>query len=199
MSGGGIDKAPGNILAEEHDVRLEDAVASLASRHRKRGKIDGIEVGIAVRRIGGIQIEPTWVQSRQLVLKLIPRCLPSAPHAANKIQPAMQVDYTLVAGSLMQPIDVLGEHEFGSAHRLKPREGPMRRVRARPAEPLPSDQAARPIALARRLLGHESLVGHRRLTFPLAIDIPIIGNARIRAAACTGQNEKALMTVDEIP
>jgi hypothetical protein len=171
----------------------------LASRHGETGKVARFEVSIAVGRVCGIQMEPGWVHARQSVLKLGPRGLLSAPHAANKIQPAMQVDYTLVAGSLMQPIDVLGEHEFGSAHRLKPREGPMRRVRARPAEPLPSDQAARPIALARRLLGHESLVGHRRLTFPLAIDIPIIGNARIRAAACTGQNEKALMTVDEIP
>jgi hypothetical protein len=38
-----------------------------------------------------------------------------------------------------------------------------------------------------------------RLTLPLAIDIPIVGNARIRAAACTGQDEKTLMAIDEIP
>jgi hypothetical protein len=37
------------------------------------------------------------------------------------------------------------------------------------------------------------------LALPLAIDVPVIGNARIGAAAGTGQDEKTLMVVDEIP
>ena len=53
-------------------------------------------------------------------------------------------------------------------------------------------------ATARRFVSHERLIGDRLLAFPVSFRVSIIGNARVRAAACAGQDEKTLVPIDEI-
>src|SRR6516164_2173977 len=74
----------------------------------------------------------------------------------------------------------------------------MRGVRPGAADASPSDEAARPIAAARRFVAHEGLIGHRLLPLPLTVGVAIVGNARTRAAAGAGQDEEASMPLDEV-
>jgi len=67
-----------------------------------------------------------------------------------------------------------------------------------PTEPAPSDQTSRPIALSRRLVCHEGLLPHRLLALPVSVDIVIVGNAGVRAAAGPGEDEKPSVPIDEI-
>lgn len=110
----------------------------------------------------------------------------------------MQIDHRLAAGGLMQAIHVLGEQHFQLAARFQRSERVMGGVGLRQAEPRPTDQAARPIALPRGQLAHKGLKRHRLRTLPAALQIPIIGNARIGAATGTGEHEQALMALDEV-
>ena len=109
----------------------------------------------------------------------------------------MQVDHRFAAGGLMQSVDVLGQQDLAFAHRLEPRQRAMRVVRPGAADAPPADQAARPIAPARRLLAHEGLEGDRRRALPGAVGVAIVGNARVHAAAGAGQDEQPPMPIDE--
>ena len=79
MSRRRIDPVAGHVLAEKHDVGLEHAAAAPAGRHGEGRKVGAFEVGVAVRRIGGLQTEPAGVQPAQFVLQLIARRLRSQP------------------------------------------------------------------------------------------------------------------------
>ena len=46
----------------------------------------------------------------------------------------MEVDNARAAGRLVQPVDVLGQKQLDSAHRLEPGQGAMRIVRQGSAE-----------------------------------------------------------------
>jgi hypothetical protein len=64
-----------------------------------------------------------------------------------------------------------------------------------PEQP-PADHAARPVTLARQLLGHESLEANGLRSFPVALVIATVRNARVRAAAGPGQDEQPRMFFD---
>ena len=162
------------------------------------GEIDAVEIGVAVGRDGGVEREPFGIQPFELVLQRLARRDALAAHAADVIDAAMQVDHRCAAGGLMQPVDVLGQQDLALAHRLEPRQRAMGVVRPGPADAPPADQAARPVAPARRLLAHEGLKGHRRRALPGAVGVAIVGNARIHAASGAGQNEQPAMAVDEV-
>ena len=164
----------------------------------KAEKIGIFQIGVAVRRIGRVQIDPGGIEPGQLVLKFGAGHASLAAHAADQIEPAMQVDDAGAAGSLVQPIDVLGQQELAAVHRLQTREGSMRIVRLGAAEAAPTDHAAGPIALARQRVAHEGLIGHRLGALPIAVGVAIIGNAGVRAAAGAGQNEQASMAIDKV-
>ncbi len=132
---------------------------------------------LAVRCIRGIERQPCRIGAAKIVLKLVARRLAAAAHAADKIEPAVQVDDLPVAGRLMQPIDVLGQQHPALAVRLEPGQRMMRIVRPRLAEPPPADQAARPIAPARMLVRHEGLEVDRLGPLPVALAVAVIGNA----------------------
>jgi hypothetical protein len=61
------------------------------------------------------------------------------------------------------------------------------------SEPSPADNAARPVTLARQLLGHEPLEANRLRSFPVALVITIVRNAGVRAAAGTRQDKEPLV------
>jgi len=121
-----------------------------------------------------------------------------ATHAADQIETSMQIDDAGAAGGLMQAVHILSQKNFALAHRLEPRQSAMRVIRSRLTKAAPADETARPIALARSCFAHESLKGHRWRALPVAGGVAIIRNARIRAAAGAGEDEKALVLVDEI-
>src|SRR6185369_8345282 len=62
----------------------------------------------------------------------------------------------------------------------------------------PPDETACPVTLARLLAVHERLEHHGLRAFPLAVLVPIVGDAGVCAAARTGQHEQPTMTCDEI-
>lgn len=156
-----------------------------------------LQVGVAIRCIGGIERQPRRIRAAQRLLKLIARRLRPAAHAAHQVEPAMQVDHLPMAGGLMQPIDVLGQQHPAPAVRLEPGQRMMRIVRLCLPEPPPADQAAGPIAPARLLVRHEGLKVDRLGPLPVAVSVAIVGNARIGAAAGAGQHEQPFVAVDE--
>ena len=110
----------------------------------------------------------------------------------------MEVDHALAAGGLVKPVHILRQEDLGFSALFEARQSPMGVVRQGPAEPSPSDHASRPIASARFLVTHKSLIGDGLLTLPVSIRIAVVGNAGIRAATGSGQNEKPAMPVEEI-
>lgn len=110
----------------------------------------------------------------------------------------MQVDHAGAPGRLVQAVHVLREQELALALDLQTRERIVRPVGSRPAEGPPPDQAARPVALTRRRAAHESLVGHGLRPLPVPVGVAVVGDARVGAAAGSGQHEQPLMAVDEL-
>ena len=145
-----------------------------------------------------VKIEPVGIEPAKFVLQFDARRSPLAIHAADEIDPPVQVDHPRAASRLVQPIHVLGQKKLASARRLELGQSAMRVVgRSLTNEP-PADEAARPIAAARLFLAHEGLIGHRLGAFPLALGVAIVRNARRRAAARAGQDEQALVPIDEV-
>ena len=177
MPPGRIDPIAGNVLAEKHDVGLQHAVAAPAGRNREGGKVGALEIGVAVGRIGRVEPEPAGVEPAELVLEFVARRSLLAPHAADEVEPPVQVDHFGAAGRLMQPVDVLCQEKLAPARRLEPGERAVRVIRPGRADAPPADEAARPVAPARRLLAHEGLIGHRLPPLPLAVGVAIVGNA----------------------
>src|SRR6266702_859528 len=194
---GGNDVAR-HVLAEEHDIGLEGVAAGFASRHPEGREIRVLQIGVAIRRIRGIERQPLRICTAKRILEFVARRLPAAAHAADQIKPAMQIDHLPVTCGLMQPVDILGQEQLALPVGLDTSERMMRSVRPGLAEPPPSDQAARPIAPARMLLGHEGLEVDRLGPLPVAVAVAIVGDARIRATAGTGQHEQPFVPGDEI-
>jgi hypothetical protein len=109
----------------------------------------------------------------------------------------VQVDHPLVAGSLVKPVDVLGQNDFGPPHRFQPSQRAMGIVGQSPTETAPSDQTTRPIPLTRRLVCHEGLVRHRLLALPVSVGITIVRDAGVGAAPRPGEIEKPPMPMNE--
>src|SRR6476469_9671507 len=101
MPCGGLDYSTGYRFTEEHDVGLEQSAALLARGYRKRGEIANLQIGVAVGRVGGVKIEPVGIEPAEAILHLLAHHLQSAPHAADQVEPAVQVDHAVVAGGLM--------------------------------------------------------------------------------------------------
>ena len=157
-----------------------------------------LQIGIAIGRVRGVERQPLRIGAAKCILEFVARRLAAAAHAADQIEPAVQIDHLPVAGGLMQPVDVLGQQHLAPPVRLEPGQRMMRIVRTRLAEAPPADQAARPVALARRLFRHEGLEVDRLGPLPVAMAVAIVGNARIGAAAGAGQHEQIFVPVDEI-
>jgi hypothetical protein len=79
-------------LAEEDDIRLEDATARLARRDDEvREAQMVVDVGIAVRQTGAVQLDPSRVEVDQLVLEIGAPTGGRAGHAADQVKPPMEV------------------------------------------------------------------------------------------------------------
>ena len=136
-----------------------------------------LQIGVAIRRVRSIERQPFRVGAAKRILEFVARHLAAAAHAANQVEPSVQIDHLPMAGGLMQPVDILGQQHLAPPARLEPGKCMMRIVRLRLAEPPPADQAARPVAPARMLFGHEGLEVDRLGPLPVAVAVAIIGNA----------------------
>jgi hypothetical protein len=156
-----------------------------------------IEVGIAVGQRQGVEIDPSGVEADQIVLEIGAPAGGRAGRTADEIEAPVQIDHRPAPGGLVQPVDVLGKEKPTSILGLQARQGVMRVVGQGLPEPAPADHGARPVASARQLLRHECLEADWLRSFPVSVAVAIIGNARVRAAAGTGQNKQPLMAFDE--
>src|SRR3954468_16349360 len=95
-----------DILAEEHDVGLENTAAGLAGRHLERREICALQIGVTIRRVRSIERQPLRIRAAERILEFVARRLATASHAPDEIKPAMQVDHLPVAGGLMQAVDI---------------------------------------------------------------------------------------------
>jgi len=109
----------------------------------------------------------------------------------------VEVNHRPAPCGLVQPIHVLGEQDLALAIGFEARQGVIRIVGQGLSESSPADHAARPVTTTRGFLGDEGLEAHRLRPFPVAVDVAIVGDSGVRAAAGAGQNEKALMAFDE--
>ena len=110
----------------------------------------------------------------------------------------MQVDHVPAAGAGVQPVDVLRDQELNEPLGLELRECAMCAVGLRAADDGPADGAARPVPLAHLGVGHERAEIHGPRAFPLALLVPVVGNAGARADAGAGEHREAGMCLDEI-
>jgi hypothetical protein len=194
---GGIPPVARNALAEEHDIRLQDASALPAWWDLKGREFASFEVSISVRRLYSLQVDPTWIKPIEFDLQFGPWRPALTSHAAHLIKSAVQVDHMLASTCLMKPVDVLGHQDLGPAHWLQACEGAMGIVWSDMGEMPQADHAACPIALAGDLTAHEDLIGHRGGPLPVAGSVAIIRDAA-RAAASTCQDEEATMAINEV-
>src|SRR5690606_3914552 len=133
----------------------------------------------------------------ELVLQQIARPRAPAGHAADRVEPSVQVDHPALAGDLVEPVDVLRDDELDAVIGLETRERGVRAVRARAAKARPADAAPCPIALPGVGIADERLERHRSGALPRAVCIPVVRNAGLGAAARARQHEEAAMVRDE--
>jgi hypothetical protein len=137
---------PGRVLMFSSSPRSVSGSASLIAsrRTRKSPGRQGRRRRRAHRRHPG---EPVGVQPTEFVLQVVACRLAPAPHATDKIKPAMQVDDATISGGLMQSIDVLGSsHRSIASSRARAR---CASLGTRPPKSTPSESISR----AKPLLG----------------------------------------------
>ena len=202
---GSLPCAPGGfhafawyVFAEEHHIGLHDAAAMKAGRHVEACEVLTFQIGVAIRRIGGIQRYPGRIALDQHLLERMTGQAPLAAHAAHFVETSVQVDHLLAAGTLVQAIHILCHQQFDLPAAFELGQRMMCAIRLRPSETPPADQAARPVALAGGRFVHEGGVVDRRCAFPLAVPIAIVGDARIGTASRAGQHEQARVGLDEL-
>ena len=198
MSARPLDLLARHVLAEEDDVRLHHPAAVGARRHSEGGKVSRFEIGVAVRRVCRLEREPARVAAGEFALEVRPRRKRAAAHAADPIEPPVQVDHPLAPCRLMQPVHVLGQEMVRLAQLFEPGQRAVGGVRLSCMKTAPADQASRPIAAARGLARHEGLIGHRLGPLPLTVGVAIVRNPRIRAASRPGEHDQPPMPADEI-
>src|ERR1700752_1662914 len=110
----------------------------------------------------------------------------------------MKIVPLLTAGRLMQPIDVLRNELNDPPAALEDRERGVRVVGARRSHAAEADKTPRPVTLARAFVSDERLEHDWRATLPLAGGVAVIGNARVGAAAGTGEHEQSGMVLNEL-
>ena len=62
MAEGCVDPVARNVLAEEHDVGLEQPAAAAAGRNDEGRKVRPFEVRVAIGRFRCVKIEPVGVE-----------------------------------------------------------------------------------------------------------------------------------------
>ena len=148
-----------------------------------------VELCVAVRQAGGIQVGPGGVEAHEAVLKLGAAYGGGTGHAADEVKAPVEVDHRPAPSRLMQSVHVLREQHLAPTAGLEPGQGVMRVVGECLFEATPADHAAGPIASAGRVVGEERLEAHRLCSFPAAVGVPIVGYARVRAAAGSRQDK----------
>jgi len=152
-----------STLPQRQQTALRRRKKSAFSRRRRRRP-----------RIGGVQIEPVGVHPTQVILQLRrATLLPLATHAADQIEPPVQVYHP----GTWRPLDCRRSTFWVRRSSLLPiassaGQGAMRLVRPCPAKaPAIRALTARPIAPARCFLAHEGLIRHRLHPLPFAVGV----------------------------
>ena len=130
------------------------------------------------------------IPSLEFQLQPLARTPSLAAQAAHRIDAAVQIDHVLTAGRLMQPIDVLSDELNDPSALLEGRERGVCVVRTRRPHAAEADKTPRPVPLARAFVPDECLEHDRRAPLPLAGGVAVIRNARVGAAAGTGEHEQ---------
>ena len=109
----------------------------------------------------------------------------------------MKVDDLPAPGGLMQTVYILGKEELALAFGFQSGQRMVRIVGLGLSEPSPADHASRPVPLARPFLGNECLEANGLRSFPVAVVVAIVWNARVRTAAGARQDKQPLMLFDK--
>src|SRR6478735_2512652 len=112
---GTIDPLCRHVLAEENHVRLEYAAARGATRDLEALVVDVAEFGVAVGLDQGVRAHELWVACNELGLKRRARSEGPTTQTSNLVEPPVQIDDALIAGTLVQTIHVLRDQERKAA------------------------------------------------------------------------------------
>lgn len=191
-----LDPCFGNILAEEHHIRLQETTAVRAG-----GNGDIIErttePRVAIGTIRGRDRGPAWISGDKVNLHGRARHRLSAGETPDRVESAVQVDDRRAPRLLMKSIDVLGHESSDDTRLLQIGEGRMRFRRAGRGHSAPAGQAARPIPLADRMRSKELLKLNGRRMLPCPGFVPIRRNASSRAATGAGEDKQMRGPSDE--
>lgn len=104
----------------------------------------------------------------------------------------MQLDQPLLAGLLMQSINILGHHAFNPTSRLEIRQSRVRAVGTGSRKGRPAAQTAGPVAFSGRFTVDEVLMLDRCRALPVTAIITVGFDSGRCAAASTGDHKQSL-------
>ena len=126
------------------------------------------------------------------------RKLRAAAQADDEAVAAMKLDNGAAARLLVKIVDILRDQLMHLAAPLELRQRHVRAIRPCRREPRPSAIAARPIEPPDLRAAHERAVGDGLVPRPRTARASIIRNSGVGAAACAGQNDQPLRSLDEL-
>jgi hypothetical protein len=120
-----------------------------------------------------------------------------AGEASHPIQAAVQVDHLRTAGSLVEAIHILGDHQLQPVAVLQSRHGDVCRVGPGIPHRRPTRHGASPVPAPARRIGDEFMVLYRFATAPATPGVAIGRDAGSRTDARTGQGHYPAVAVEK--
>jgi hypothetical protein len=142
-------RGPGYVLAEEHDVGLEQigSAALTTNDPEPRDLLVG-ELSVSVRVAGRDLVRAQiGVGGTQPLIKRLPGAARAALQAHDTVKCAMQLQDVSGAGGLMQPVDILGDDPVQHTRLLHRGHCPVSGVGSRGGDPPPADMSAAPVSV----------------------------------------------------
>jgi len=182
------------VLAEEHHVRLEHALARRAVDHPEglRRRIGEGRVTVRVDR-GHDRRAPAGIGRLEPALQVRPRRALPAGQAGDPVQAAVEFGHLGRgrARGLMQAIHVLGDDPGQQAAPAELGDGAVAVVRQSPGDPPPAHVAAGPVPAPGGGTPGKGLVGHRRGAQGQAGRPAVVRDARLGRQPGSGEHEHA--------
>lgn len=157
LSARGYAACAAHRATEEGNCRLEHAATRHASRHveclRLLGRELEVAVGTQLPRDSGIHARsPLGVRRAEPVLQRAPLAHGPTAQALDQSNPAVQVEHSGLAGSRVQPVDILRDDAGADVTELfETDERVVRRIGLRPRKILPPCKADKDVARPVRL------------------------------------------------
>lgn len=182
-----------HVLAEEHHVRLEHALARRTIDDleglRRLGGEDRVAVGVDRRRLQ--HRPPAGVGCLQPAVQVRPRRALPAGQADDPVQAAVEFGDLGRARGLVQAVHVLGDDPGQQATPAEFGDGAVAVVRQRPGDAPPAQVAARPVPAPGGGAPGKGLVGHRRGAQGLAGRPAVVRDAGLGRQPGSAQHEHA--------